>query len=145
MRAVEITLVEGAMGETISSALFAAGRSDAEERDARAALARILRDEAMHARRFWRLLDALRGPGDDGRLHAVAARALGVIERTQIVPVLRRLERGAPFDSAWAALGVLAPEARVEAFYRAIERRVVPQLNARGLDGTRAWNARYQG
>jgi hypothetical protein len=143
-RALEIVLVEGAMGETISSALFAAGRRAAEEAAARAALTRILKDEAMHARRFWRLLDALRGPGDEGRLHAVATRALGLIERTQIVPVLKRLERSAPFDPAWAALGVLPPEARVEAFYGAIERRVVPELDARGLHGTRAWEARYR-
>jgi hypothetical protein len=95
------------MGETISSALFAAGRRAAEEPCARAALGQILRDEAMHAHRFWALLDALGDAHDKGQLHAVAARALGAIERTQIVPVLQRLARGAPFDPAWAALGVL--------------------------------------
>jgi hypothetical protein len=130
------------MGETISCALFAAGRRTAEEPDARAALAQILSDEAMHARRFWALLDAL--GGDRGELHAVAARALGAIERTQIVPVLQRLARVAPFDPAWAALGVLPPEVRVDAFYGAVERRVVPELDARGLDGTRAWDTRYR-
>jgi hypothetical protein len=132
------------MGETISAALFTAGRRAAEEPQAREALAEILRDEAMHARRFWGLLDALRAPHDGDHLHAVASRALGVIERTQIVPALQRLVKDAPFDAAWAALGVLPPEARVEAFYGAVEKRVVPELDARGLDGTRAWNTRYR-
>ena len=60
------------------------------------------------------------------------------------MPALQRLEAGEPFDPAFAELGVLAPEARVEAFYGAVERLVVPRLDALGLDGTRAWNERYR-
>lgn len=143
-RALEIVLVEGAIGETISSALFGAGWRATVEPHARAALARILRDEVTHSRRFWRLLDALRLDGDDEHLHGVAARGFALIEQTQMVPVLTRLKNGEPFEDAWAELGVLRPEARVEAFYAAIERRVVPALNARRLDGERAWAGRYR-
>jgi hypothetical protein len=41
-------------------------------------------------------------------------------EQQIAVPVRRCLEAGTPFDPACAALGVLAPEARVEAFYAPI-------------------------
>jgi hypothetical protein len=143
-RTLEIVLVEGAIGETISSALFAAGRRATLELRARDALGRILRDEALHARAFWELLDALRAERDAEPLHVVAARALGAIEQTQMVPTLQRLERGEPFDAAWAELGILAPAERVEAFYGAVEKRVVPALSARGLDGERAWASRYR-
>jgi hypothetical protein len=143
LAALEIVLVEGALGETISSALFAAGRRAAQEPLARDALARILRDEAIHAYRFWELLDALRLARDAEHLHDVASRALGAIEQLQMVPALRRLARGEPFDPAWGALGVLAPEARVDAFYGAVERRIVPSLNARGIGGDSAWANRY--
>jgi len=57
---------------------------------------------------------------------------------------LERLERREPFDPAYAALGVLAPEARVDAFYAAVEHLVVPRLERLGLDGNRAWRDRYR-
>ena len=60
------------------------------------------------------------------------------------LPALRRLEAGEPFDPAFAALGVLAPDARVDAFYAAVEHLVVPRLTALGLDGARAWSERYR-
>jgi hypothetical protein len=145
LSAVRIVLVEGAIGETISTALFAAGRRGAIEPRARITLGRIVRDEALHARRFWEILDALRLERDAERLRAVAAHALGMIEKAQIVPALGRLASGEPFDTAWAELGVLPPEARVDAFYGAVEKRVLPALSARGLDGAGAWARRYHG
>jgi hypothetical protein len=33
---------------------------------------------------------------------------------------------------------------RVETFYAAVERLVVPRLTRLGLDGRRAWNDRYR-
>jgi hypothetical protein len=143
-RALEIVLIAGAIGETISSALFAAGQRLTVDPGGRRVLTRILRDEAGHARRFWALLDAVRLSRDAEHLHALASRALGEIERTQMVPVLERLARAEPFDPAWAALGVLPPETRVDAFYGAVEQRILPALDARGLDGERAWQKRYR-
>lgn len=142
-RALEIVLVEGAIGETISSALFAAGRRSTEEPQARATLSRILADEAIHARCFWRLLDRLLSPGDAEHLADVVSDALGAIEQVQVVPSLESLARGDPFDPEWAALGVLAPAARVDAFYGAIDKRVLPALTSRGMDGSGVWAARY--
>lgn len=144
-RAMEIVLIEGAIGETISSALFAAGRRSTEDARARATLSRILEDEAQHARSFWTILDELMTPGDTEHLRSVVGEALGAIEQMQVVPSLESLARGDPFDPRWAALGVLAPSARVDAFYGAMERRVLPGLVARGIDGEAAWEARYRG
>jgi hypothetical protein len=54
------------------------------------------------------------------------------------------LEKGRPFDPAYAALGVLHPEARIEAFYAAVETLVLPRLTYLGIDGALAWKNRYR-
>jgi hypothetical protein len=145
-RGLAILLVEGAIGETISSALFAVGRNVADEPCTKSALGAILRDEVVHARLFWESLAALRpelSGSEMEELQRIVTLAFGTLERTQMLPVLRRLERGDPFHDAWAALGVLPPARRVDAFYGAIERRVMPRLRALGLDAGRAWRERY--
>lgn len=73
-----------------------------------------------------------------------ASAGLAACERQAAVPAMRWLERRLPFDPAYAELGVLHPEARVEAFYAAVERLVVPRLTRVGLDGARAWSNRYR-
>ena len=141
-----ILLVSGAIGESISNALFHAGYRDTEERCAKAALKRIVRDEVLHARAFWEALDALRGSltaAEHEALHPMARRALGPLEQRIALPALQRLERADAFEPAWAALGVLAPEARVEAFYRAIEGVSCRKLEELALDGQLARHARY--
>lgn len=145
---LSIWLLEGAIGETVSSALFARGRNLATEPCTRAALGLILRDEVMHARTSWEALSALtKDASDEERawLHDETRRALGLIEQTQMVPVLRRLERAAPFSAPWAELGVLPPETRVEVFYAAIEQRVRRELERLGIDFGTAWTNRYRG
>ncbi len=147
LHGLSIVLVEGAMGETVSSALFLAGFKGSTEPCTKAALGLILRDEVLHARGFWEALELLRGDLDDEAreaLHVEVSRALAAVEKGRVLPALRRLERGEPFDPAWAALGVLPPEVRVEAFYEAVERRVCPRLDRLGLDGARAWTNRYR-
>jgi hypothetical protein len=146
-RGLHIVLVEGAIGETISASLFNAGRRVAEEPCTKTALTLIHQDEALHARSFWEMLTLLKSEFDETdreRLHRQAQRALGSLEQEQILPSLQRLERGEFFDPTWSALGVLPPEQRAEAFYWAIEKRVIPQLNAVGLDGALAWRNRYR-
>jgi hypothetical protein len=78
------------------------------------------------------------------RLQFESSNGLAAMEQQIAVPALRRLEAGRPFDPAHAALGVLAPEARVDAFYQAVERLVLPRLDALGLDGAGAWSRRYR-
>ena len=69
--------------------------------------------------------------------------ALGGMEQQIAAPALRRLEANVGFDPRYAELGVLAPESRVDAFYAAVERLVIPRLNRLGLDGARAWRDCY--
>jgi hypothetical protein len=142
-RALAILLIEGAVGETLSSALFNAGRHATTEPCSHAALAHIARDEARHARRFWEAMATLSlDDADLTQLQEEVRRAFAHLEQG-IVPSLRRLEAGEPFDPALAALGVLAPERRVDAFYHALEVAVRPRLMRLGLDDERAWRERY--
>jgi len=143
-RAISLLLVEGAIGETISSALFATGHNGTTEPAQRATLRTILSDEVFHARFCWQALARLDLGGDLEAMQAETARALGGLEHSRILPVLRRLEADVPFDPAWEVLGVLRPERRVEAFYGAIERSVIPRLNRLGIDGENAWRHRYR-
>lgn len=142
-----ILCAEVAIGETISMMLFHAGRRATTEPLTRAALASILRDEVRHQRLGWDGLAALWPMLDLARRDALqhgATQALAASEQQIALPVLRRLEAGERFDPALTELGVLAPETRVEAFYAAVERLVVPRLDHLGLDGTRAWRDRYR-
>jgi hypothetical protein len=146
-RALTLLVVEVAIGETISMSLFRAGRRGTVEPMTRVALERITRDEARHQRLGW---DCLRAfwpdltDQDRGLIQATASEGLGALEQQVAVPALRWLEASRPFDPAHAALGVLPPEARVAAFYAAIDDLVLPRLEALGLDGRGAWHARYR-
>lgn len=145
-RALSLLLVEVAIGETISMYLFRAGRRGATEPLTRAALAAIAGDEVRHQRLGWSGLGAvwpsLDAPGR-AWMQAEAARGLAGCEQTTAAPALRWLKEERRFDPAYGALGVLDPEVRVETFYAAVERLVVPRLTRLGLDGPRAWSDRY--
>ena len=141
-----LVLASGAVGETISAALFRSGHRSTEEPCAKAALGLILRDEVLHARAFWESLAVLLvdlAPEELETLQSTASRALGSLEHKIALPALQRLERGDPFDPAWAALGVLRPDRRADAFYATVERHVLPKLSALGLSGDAAWRDRY--
>jgi hypothetical protein len=146
-RTIALLAVEVAMGETVSMTLFRAGRRAATEPLTRWALDAIVRDETRHQQLGWdgleRLLPSLSPPRREA-LDLELARSLGAFEQQIALPVLKRLEAGEPFDPAHAALGVLAPEARVEAFYDAIEKLVIPHLARLGVGGQRAWDNRYR-
>jgi hypothetical protein len=147
-RAAALLLVEVAMGETISMLLFRAGRRSAVEPLARAALGSIVADEVRHQSLGWGALATLwptLGEPSRASMQREAARGLAACERQTALPALQWLEKRMPFDPAYAALGVLNPEARVEAFYFAVEKLVVPRLARLGLDGARAWSERYRG
>ena len=139
---MSLLLLEVAIGETISRMLFRAGKRSAREPLMRVALGAILSDEVQHQRFGWTALAALWPMLNAGRRTALqreAAAGLAGCERQTAVPALRCLDEGRPFDPAYAALGVLHPELRVEVFYDAVERLVVPRLTRLGLDGARAW------
>jgi len=146
MRAASLLLVEVAIGETISMYMFRAGRRSAVEPLARAALSTILADEVRHQRLGWAGLAALwpaLTPPLQVAVQREAATGLAACEQQTALPAIRYLQRREPFDPAYAALGVLNPEARVEAFYFAVERLVLPRLTRVGVDGPLAWSKRY--
>ncbi|HVZ34509.1 MAG TPA: diiron oxygenase, partial [Polyangiaceae bacterium] len=147
LRAATLLLVEVAMGETVSTLLFRAGRRSALEPLTRAALTSILADEVRHQRLGWMAMTALwprLSPAQRRALQTEASSALAAFERKIAAPALDRLRRAERFDAGYAALGVLAPKVRVEAFYFAIERLVLPRLERLGLDGKLAWSERYR-
>jgi hypothetical protein len=143
-RLTSLLVVEAAMGETVSAALFRASYDGAREPLTRAALRVILRDELEHARTAW---DALSQHAEDDRTRAALPQAatagLGILERDVAVPALRRLEAGAAFEPRLAALGVLDPERRVAIFYRTVEGSLLPRLERLGVDAARAWRDRH--
>jgi hypothetical protein len=147
LRTASLLLVEVAMGETISTYLFRAGRRGAAEPLTRAALGAILADEIRHQRLGWQALAALWPQLSDpvrGAVQREAARGLAAAEQQNARPAMLWLKSGQRFDPAYGALGVLDPEARIEAFYFAVERFVVPRLTRLGLDGPLAWQNRYR-
>jgi hypothetical protein len=145
---LSLLLIEVAMGETISMYLFRAGRRASIEPLTRAALGAIAGDEVRHQRLGWTglafLWPTLSEPERAG-LQREAARGLAMCEQQTARPAMLWLQRRKPFDPAYAALGVLHPESRVEAFYFAVERFIVPRLTRLGLDGDLAWRTRYCG
>jgi hypothetical protein len=140
-RTIALVASEVAIGETISMAMFRESRRATTEPLTRAAIESILADEARHQQLGWDALAAL-GPSD--ALQREATHALAASEQQIALPALRFLERSDPFDPAWAALGVIHPERRVEAFYAAVEQLVLPRLRELGIDADRAWADRYK-
>jgi hypothetical protein len=146
-RLLSLLMIEVAMGETISMYLFRAGRRASIEPTTRAALSSIVGGEVRHQRLGWQALAFLwptLDPSMRAFLQSEATRGLAMCEQQIARPAMLWLQEKKPFDPAYAALGVLHPESRVEAFYFAVERFVVPRLTRLGLDGDLAWQTRYR-
>lgn len=145
-RTLALVVGEVAIGETISMAMFRESRRATTEPLTRAAIESILADEARHQQLGWDSLTALaaRGASALDAISAEATTALAFSEQQIAVPALRFLERGDAFDPGWAQLGVIQPEKRVEAFYAAVERLVLPRLAELGIDAQSAWANRYR-
>jgi hypothetical protein len=147
IHALALLLFEGAVGETISSMLFHASKRATEEPCSKAALDSILRDEARHARVSWEGVTVMLPATSEGErcvLQEDLRQSFGALERTSMLPLLRRLEQGISVDSEVFALGVIPPEVRAETFYRGVENVVVPRLTRAGFDGDRAWRDRHK-
>jgi hypothetical protein len=145
-QAESMLLVEGAVGETISAALFKAGACGTTEPCSRAALTFILKDESRHAAICWEALNIVKSEWTQAtfdRLQGDVARCFGTLERCMIVPALKRIAAKEDVSPTRIALGVLPPVRRVESFYKSVEHSVLPRLAALGFDGDRAWEQRY--
>ncbi len=144
--ALSLLLIEGAVGETISAAIFAATRAVTEEPRARSALSAILRDEVRHARTCWEALTALTEEmrPDLPVLGRDLSHELGVVEIHSVLPALKRVEADDLGKPEHAALGILPPLRRVEVFYSVWEETIIPRLQKLGIDGERIWAERYR-
>ena len=146
-RFLALLLVEVAIGETISCALFRAAARNSGEPLTRAAFSLILHDEAVHSRIGWEVLAAIRPElsTDECLLLSEELRQqFALLEQSAAVPSLLRLESGTSFPSALTELGILSPESRVNAFYDSLEKRILPKLDSLALWGTAAWEHRYK-
>lgn len=146
-RVAALLIGEVAIGETISVSLFEAGSRQATEPLTKFALTAIHADEVRHAALGWEGVAMLLPLLDEAARRALwveASRALGASEQQNAAPAMRHLAEGKHIDPACEALGVLAPETRVAAFYAGVEEHVIPALDRLGLDGTRAWQERYR-
>jgi hypothetical protein len=146
-RTLALLVGEVAIGETISVCLFRTSRKAAIEPLSRAALGLITVDEARHARLGWSALTSLwprLTEAQRAEAQREAARGLAGCEQQNARPAMAWLQGKRFFDPAYAALGVIDPEVRIETFYWAVEQLVVPRLTKLGLDGAQAWASRYR-
>jgi hypothetical protein len=143
--ALSLLLAEGAVGETLSAATFAATRAAAREPRTRSALSHILRDQARHARTCWETLAVLasQAAAERTQLAADLSHELGVVEMHSVFPALKRIEAGDFGTPSTAALGILAPDKRAEVFYANLEGKVFARLQRLGIDGPAVWASRY--
>jgi hypothetical protein len=130
------SLIDGVLrnlcvGETLAVPLFAAMRDRATVPAARAALERIVRDEAVHSQLGWDALDAL-----------IALDALGTRQHgSALVPILeaevRRsyvdLPAHTPLTEAERALGMLEGREYAAIVERSLRDTIRPRLARRGL------------
>ncbi|MBK7865077.1 MAG: ferritin-like domain-containing protein [Archangiaceae bacterium] len=147
LRLLSLTLVEVALGETLSTVLFRAGARRTRHPLSRDVLWQITRDEARHARLGWVALSRLWPTLDAAELDFATEHLrahLGAMEREQALPSLLSLERGDPFDAVLETLGILSPQTRVDAFYLSVERQIIPRLERLGIDARKLWEKRYR-
>ena len=145
--AAEAIAVACCIGETLSRPMLEAIAVVATDPIAEASARQILRDEHLHATFGWEAMaDIAPRLGDDDRaaVHERIARALGgfqastacSIEVADVAGKSIEIVRGAP------NLGTLADEQYAMIFYATLEAEILPQLDALGLDGSRAWAER---
>jgi hypothetical protein len=133
------------IGETLSVRTLAAVRDHAADPLAKGVLTQLVRDEAIHGRFGWHVLDALLPsltPSDLRGLNALIPRWLSSAERTMLPPGTPV----APSDRLTAGpampFGSLGPEDRAEVFHDALERDVCARFRERGFSGQASWQPR---
>lgn len=127
---VERTVQGFCLGETFAVPLFQAMRAGAEG-PARAALDRILRDEAVHRQFGWDLLDALLEVDADGVRAYVTGRLPGWLAGFE--RAYHPDHPGEELGPAERAAGLIPLSAYRAAYVEAVERDVRPRLARRGI------------
>lgn len=130
------SLLEGVLrslcvGETLAVPLFAAMRDQATHPVARAALERIVADEAVHSRFGWDVLDALIALDPQGSCSHGATLMPGIAAEVRRSYV--DLPPHAPLTPGEAALGMLSGEAYAAITLHSLRDTIGPRLARRGM------------
>lgn len=133
-----------AISETISAALIAARRDQAEDPLVRDVLSSILADEIHHARFGWYYLMWRSPQWTRAQRQRVADRAGGLVASTEHT-FWRGREAPTGSKRAARALGVLDSVAQRAVIRSVMEEEIVPALDALGLGASHAWRARRRG
>jgi hypothetical protein len=145
--AAEAIAIACCLGETLSRPMLEAIAVVATDPLAEACARQILRDEHLHATFGWEAMAAIvprLSDEDREAVHARIASALGGFQKStacgiEVADVAGKtieIQRGA------VNLGTLTDEQYAMIFYATLETEILPQLDALGLDGSRAWAER---
>lgn len=129
------------LSETVAVSLIAAERHEMPAGPLRDRLTRIWADEIGHARFGWTLVPGLLprvGEAERARLNAYLAIAFAHLEGHE----LAHLPLSASPPPEGAALGLCSGRDARSLFYATVHQVIVPQLDALGLDASRAWRRR---
>ena len=118
-------------GETLAVPLFSAMRAHTTAPAARAALDRILRDEAVHRAFGWQALDALLDLDSDGVRARVSAQLPGVTARFHAA--YGAVPDGPPLTRSERAAGLLEPSSYRDIFEATLRGDIADRLARRDL------------
>jgi hypothetical protein len=147
--AAEAIAIACCLGETLSRPMLEAIAVVATCPVAEACARQILRDEHLHAAFGWQALSDIVPRLDDGaraRLHRCIARSLAGFQSSTACGIEVAEVAGQAIEIVRGAtnLGTLSDLQYAMIFYATLETEILPQLDALGLDGTRAWAERGQ-
>jgi hypothetical protein len=146
--AAEAILISCCIGETLSRPMLEAIAVVANEPLAQAVARQILRDEHLHATFGWETLGLLLPRLDQAQRDALEqrmTRSFGAVESSTACGIAVEAVAGKSLAIAEGDelnLGTLSDEQYAMIFYATLEAEILPQLDALGLDGSRAWAER---
>ncbi len=128
---VDLAVRDFCLGETFAVPLFAAMRLESTLPEVRAALERILRDEARHRQFGWDLLDALLEVDGETVRARVQLRLPGWLEGFRLAYGLG--PSASPLTPEEEAAGLMAPARYNEVHDRCLAEDILPRLHERGI------------
>jgi hypothetical protein len=145
--AAEAIAIACCIGETLSRPMLEAIAVVATDPIAEGCARQILRDEHLHATFGWEAMaDIVPRLGADDReaVHARIARALAGFQASTAcgIEVAEVAGKSIEIVREGPNLGTLTDEQYAMIFYATLEAEILPQLDALGLDGSRAWAER---
>lgn len=133
-------------GETVSVRILTAVRNQTEDPLAQQVVTCLARDEAIHSRFGWTLLELIFPHlTNDERADLVAMLPfyMKAIDQAVLPPDAHLHEDAEPLSTGpYSPFGWLSPKDRAEVFYDALERDIIRRFEELGLPGRSAWEQR---